>query len=85
MNKELGIRKRKYLNVNKFNKKKVNYTVHKNSCPLHKAVRTYVNSYINHHIDNRDILDNFYYPKTIENTITYWDSRPYKGKYEKDF
>ncbi len=37
----------------------VKYSNHRNKSPLHKPVRNYVNSYLNHIIHNEELLYDF--------------------------
>jgi hypothetical protein len=80
MDKERGEKKRKYLHKNKFKGKKLNYSDHRNNSSTYKYVRTFVNSYINHHIQNEYIINDFCYPTKIVNTLARWDECPHKPK-----
>jgi len=62
------------------NKKKPNYHDHHNKAPLHKSVRNYVNSYINHIFYDKEKLEDFIFPSIIQNTNTWWDCNPPKPK-----
>ena len=80
MDKSFGERKRKYLHKKKFNQKKKKYHDHRNKAPRHKQTRNYVNSYINHNIYNRELLDEFFFPPLRPNSYTWWDVTPDKSK-----
>lgn len=80
MEKTFGEKKYKYINKNKFNKKKQKYSNHRNKASLHKPVRNYVNSYINHNINNKQNLEEFILPSSSPNTYTWWDCKPCKPK-----
>jgi hypothetical protein len=47
---------------------------------LHKPVRNYVNSYLNHIIHNKDLLDDFCFPSHSTDTYNWLDCKPYKPK-----
>ena len=66
--------KLKYLN------KKTPYADHRNRCSLHKTVRTYVSSYINHVKYNYEQLEEFYFPQHSMNTYNFWNCDPWKPK-----
>jgi hypothetical protein len=80
MDKTFGEKKYKYIHKNKFNKKKQKYSNHRNKVSLHKPVRNYVNSYINHNINNKQNLEDFIFPSKSPNTYTWWDCKPLKPK-----
>ncbi len=79
MDKTFGEKKYKYINKNKFNKKQ-KYSNHRNKSSLHKPVRNYVHSFINHNIHNKQILEDFIFPSKSSNTYTWWDCKPLKPK-----
>ena len=79
MDKTFGEKKYKYINKNKFNKKQ-KYSNHRNKSSLHKPVRNYVKSYINHNKYNLENLENFIFPLISPNTYTWWDVTPWKPK-----
>ena len=59
---------------NKFRKKNGDsFGDHRNNISIHKLVRTYVKSYINHYKYDEEIMDEFIYPKNkpsvFKNTI----------------
>lgn len=60
MDKSYGEKKIKFANKNKYNKKQ-KYSNHRNKFLLHKPVRNYVNSHINHIIQNKNLLNEFNY------------------------
>ena len=72
----------KYSSKLKYNKKPSNtkYSDHRNKCSLHKSVRSYTNSYINHIINNVELLEEFCYPSHSPDTYTCWDCKPMKPK-----
>ena len=78
MDKTFAIKKYKYIHKNKFNKKKQKYSNHRNKASLHKPVRNYVNSYINHIAHNKEKLEDFIFPSKSQNTYTWWDCKPSK-------
>ena len=53
---------------------------HRNKSPLHKPVRNYVKSYLNHVIHNEELLYDFYFPSHSDNTYNWLDCKPYKPK-----
>jgi len=61
-------------------KKKQKYSNHRNTLSLHKPVRNYIKSYINHNINNKSILEDFIIPSRPENTYTMWNCKPLKPK-----
>ena len=67
-------------NINKSNKKQQIFHDIRNKTPLHKPVRNYVKSYINHNKYNLENLENFIFPLTSQNTYTWWDCKPSKPK-----
>ena len=75
MDKTFGEKKYKYIHKNKLNKQK--YSDHRNKTPLHKPLRNYVNSYINH---NNHYLEDFIFPSLSPNTYNWWDCKPLKPK-----
>lgn len=77
MNKSFGENKRKYMHKNKVTKKP-KYSNHRNKNSLHKPVRNYVKSDLNH-IKRNDVND-FMFPSTSSNTYTWWDCKPLKPK-----
>ena len=77
MDKSFGERKYKYIHKNKSNKKPQRFHDIRNKTPLHKPVRNYVKSYINH---NKYNLENFIFPLLSPNTYTWWDGTPWKPK-----
>ena len=46
---------------------------HRNKSPLHKPVRNYVKSYLNHVIHNEELLENFCFPSYSDNTYNWLD------------
>lgn len=66
-----------------FNEKKIKYSNHRSKTSLHKSVRNYVNSYINHIIRNNESLYEFDFPANPSNTYTWWDCNSYKSKVYK--
>ena len=87
MDKSIGDEKRKYINKNKtdntlrqIKKKNKKSSNHRNKDSLHKPVRNYVNSYLNHISNNKQLLDDFCFPLHSSDTYTYWDCKPYKPK-----
>lgn len=80
MDKTFGERKYKYIHKNKSNKKPQRYHDIRNKTPLHKPVRNYVKSYINHNKYNLENLENFIFPLKSPNTYTWWDGLPWKPK-----
>lgn len=75
MDKTFGEKKYKYIHKNKLNKQK--YSDHRNKTQLHKLLRNYVNSYINH---NKHDLEDFIFPSLSPNTYNRWDCKPLKPK-----
>ena len=75
MDKTFGEKKYKYIHKNKLNKQK--YSDHRNKTQLHKPLRNYVNSYINH---NKHDLEDFICPSLSPNTYNWWDCKPLKPK-----
>ena len=65
-------------------KKKQKYQNHRGTSSLHKPVRNYVNSYINHIINNKPVLEDFIFPSSSSNTYTWWDCKPLKPTYNKE-
>jgi hypothetical protein len=65
---------------NKQNNKKSKYSNHHSKASLHKPVRNYVKSYINHIIHNKELLEEYYFPRHSSDTYTWWDCKPYKPK-----
>ena len=51
---------------------------HRNNISIHKLVRTYVKSYMNHYKYDEEIMDEFIYPKKYAKTYTWWDVTPGK-------
>ena len=43
-------------------------------------MRQFMSSYINHNINNRDMLEDIDIPRIDTNTYTWWDCRPWKPK-----
>ena len=80
MDKSFGERKYKYSHKNKSNKKPQRFHDIRNKVPLHKPVRNYVKSYINHNKYNLENLENFIFPLKSPNTYTWWDGTPWKPK-----
>ena len=80
MDKTFGEKKIKYINKNKFNKKKQKYSDHRNKEPKHRVVRHYVKSHINHIFNNKELLNNFIFPSISSNSYTWSDCKPYKPK-----
>ena len=78
MDKTFGEKKYKYIHKNKLNKQK--YSVHRNKTQLHKPLRNYVNSYINHNKHDLEDLKNFIFPSLSPNTYNRWDCKPLKPK-----
>jgi hypothetical protein len=79
MDKTFGKNKYKYIYKNKF-KKTQKYSNHRNKASLHKPLRMYVNSYINHNINNKQKLEDFIFPSKSPNTYIWWDCKPFKPK-----
>ena len=71
-----------FLNLckNKNNKKKPKYSFHRNKCSLHKPLKQYIVSYINHNFNDLYMLENLSVPLIDTNTYTWWDCDPYKPK-----
>jgi len=80
MDKSFGERKYKYIHKNKSNKKSQRFHDIRNKVPLHKPIRNYVKSYINHNKYNLENLENFIFPLLTPNTYTWWDCKPSKPK-----
>ena len=78
MDKTFGENKYKYIHKN--TKKKQKYSNHRNKESLHKPVRNYVNSYINHVTRDKQKLEEFTFPSKLPNTYTWWDCKPLKPK-----
>ncbi len=55
-------------------------SLHRNKSSLHKPVRNYVNSYLNHIIHNKYLLDDFCFPSHSTDTYNWLDCKPYKPK-----
>ena len=72
MDKTFGEKKYKYIHKNK-----LKYSDHRNKTQLHKPLRNYVNSYINH---NKHDLEDFIFPSLSPNTYNWWDCKPLKPK-----
>ena len=73
MDKTFGEKKYKYIHKNKLNKQK--YSDHRNKTQLHKPLRNYVNSYINH---NKHDLEDFFFPSISPNTYNRWGRQTIK-------
>ena len=82
MNKSYNIRKRKYIKRDGKQRKSCYDYIH-SKCPLQKPVRTYVKSYLNKYIKDRDIIENFIYPLKLNNTYTWYDGIIFKPKVYK--
>ncbi len=78
--KTLGERKRKYIRINKHNKKQPKYHGHRNRVSGHKAKRTYVSSHLNYINNDEYLLKEFVFPIINTNTYTWWDCAPHKPK-----
>jgi len=63
-----------------FGEKKTKYSNHRNQASLHKPVRNYVKSFINHIKYNEEMIEEFIFPLKSSNTYTWWDVNPYKPK-----
>ena len=48
--------------------------------PIHKPLRNYVNSYINHNKHDLEDLEDFIFPKLLPNTYNWCDCKPLKPK-----
>ena len=82
MDKSFGEHKFKnmYKTKLKLQNKKTKYSDHHNKCSLHKPLRNYVTSYINHNLHDEEVLEEFYIPSHSPNTYNYWDCNPWKAK-----
>ena len=78
MNKSYGENKFKYINKNKFNKKKTGFSDHRGKESVHKLTRNYVKSYLNQYSNHEEILEEFIYPSKYSNTYTWYDCDPYQ-------
>ncbi len=79
MNKSWG--RKNFINLQKNKgKKKPKYPDHRNKCSLHKPLRQFMSSYINHNINDRDMLEDIYISRIDTSTYTWWDCRPWKPK-----
>ena len=63
-----------------FGEKKQKYSDHRNQASLHKPVRNYVKSFINHFINQQEMIEEFIFPLNSSYTYTWWDVNPYKPK-----